>query len=106
MFYCEKCGDGDCCERTDIEGELVLCDKDYDLERRNKMTRPDGAKSARVIQVIEVKGKRGLGTEKDPVREVTQYWDLEGNFLAEMDTEHLAPLVEHDARAIKESISC
>ena len=68
------------------------------------MTRPDGAKSAKVIQVIEVKAKRGLGTEKDPVREVTQYWDFEGNFLAEMDTEHLTPLVEFDVKAIKESI--
>lgn len=51
------------------------------------MVRPDGTKSARVIQVIETKAKRGLGTEKDPVREVTQYWDFEGNFLAEMDSD-------------------
>lgn len=49
------------------------------------MVRPVGTKSAKVIQVIETKSKRGLGTEKDPVREVTQYWDFEGNFLAEMD---------------------
>lgn len=68
------------------------------------MVRPDGTKSAKVIQVIETKAKRGLGTEKDPVREVTQYWDLEGNFLAEMDTEHCIPLVENDAKAVKESI--
>ncbi len=40
------------------------------------MVRPDGTKSAKVVQVIETKAKRGLGTEKDPVREVTQYWDL------------------------------
>ena len=31
------------------------------------MVRPDGVKSAKVIQVIETKAKRGLGTEKDPV---------------------------------------
>ncbi|MDD7638136.1 MAG: carboxypeptidase [Clostridiales bacterium] len=68
------------------------------------MVRPDGTKSAKVIQVIETKAKRGLGTEKDPVRDVTQYWDLEGNFLAEMDTEHCLPLVEYDAKVIKESI--
>ena len=49
------------------------------------MVRPDGTRSARIIQVIETKAKRGLGTEKDPVRQVTQYWDFEGNFLAEMD---------------------
>lgn len=51
------------------------------------MERPDGTKSAKVIQVIETKSKRGLGTEKDPVREVTQYWDFEGNFLAEADND-------------------
>lgn len=66
--------------------------------------RPDGTKSAKVIRVIETKAKRGLGTEKDPVREVTQYWDFEGNFLAEMDSEHCIPLIYHEADAIKESI--
>lgn len=68
------------------------------------MFRPDGTKSARVIYVIETKSKRGLGTEKDPVREVTQYWDFEGKFLAEMDTEHFIPIIEHDAKVVKESI--
>lgn len=68
------------------------------------MVRADGTKSAKVIPVIETKAKRGLGTEKDPVREVTQYWDLEGNFLAEMDAEHCIPTIEHDAKVIKESI--
>lgn len=57
------------------------------------MNRANGTKSAKVIQVIETKAKRGLGTEKDPVREVTQYWDFEGNFLAEMDTEMLIPQI-------------
>ena len=51
------------------------------------MVRADGTKSAKVIQVIETKAKRGLGTEKDPVRDVIQYWDLDGNFLAEADNE-------------------
>ncbi|MDQ9826686.1 hypothetical protein RFZ44_25715, partial [Acinetobacter sp. 163] len=57
------------------------------------MNRANGTKSAKVIQVIETKAKRGLGTEKDPVREVIQYWDFEGNFLAEMDTEMLIPQI-------------
>ena len=69
------------------------------------MKRPDGTKSARVMQVIETMAQRGLGTEKDPVRIVTQYWDLEGNFLAETDTEHCLVLIEYEARAKKESIS-
>ena len=45
-----------------------------------------------------------MGTEKDPVREVVQYWDFEGNFLAEMDKEHCKPLIEYDAKVVKESI--
>lgn len=68
------------------------------------MARPDGTSSAKVIQVIETKAKRGIGTKKDPIRVVTQYWDFDGNFLAEMDTEHCIPTIEHDAMAVKESI--
>ena len=37
--------------------------------------------SAKVIQVIETKSTRGKGTDADPVRQVTQYWDFEGNLL-------------------------
>lgn len=68
------------------------------------MVRPDGTRSAKVIQVIETKAERGFGTEKDPVREVTQYWDFDGNFLAEMDTELLIPQINRECDAIKESI--
>lgn len=68
------------------------------------MVRADGTKSAKVIQVIETKAKRGLGTEKDPVREVTQYWDLDGKFLAEMDTEFCLPIIEYETKAVNESI--
>lgn len=67
------------------------------------MIRADGTKSAKVIQVIETKAKRGLGTEKDPVRDVTQYWDLNGNFLAEMDAEHCMVIIEYDAKSVMES---
>ena len=51
------------------------------------MNRLNGPKSVKVINVIEVKAKRGLGIEKDPVREITQYWDMDGNFLAERDSD-------------------
>ena len=51
------------------------------------MNRLDGPNSVKVIKVIEVKAKRGLGIEKDPVREITQYWDMDGNFLAESDSD-------------------
>lgn len=30
MFYCERCGDADCCERLDLVTEPVLCDKCYE----------------------------------------------------------------------------
>ena len=46
------------------------------------MQRLSGPNSVRAIQVIEVKAKRG-----DPVREITQYWDMNGNFLAERDSD-------------------
>lgn len=68
------------------------------------MVRPRGTDTARVIQVIETKAIRGLGTEKDPAREVTQYWDLNGKFLAEMDTEFCLPIIEYETKVVKESI--
>lgn len=49
------------------------------------MQRLNGPNSVRIISVIEVKAKRGLGIEEDPVREITQYWDQDGNLLAERD---------------------
>ena len=67
------------------------------------MIRPEGTNSARIIQVIETRAKRGLGTKEDPVREVTQYWDLDGNFLAEMDEQHCIAIIEYDAEAVSKS---
>lgn len=49
------------------------------------MGRARGTDSARVVQVIETKALRGAGTEEDMCRVVTQYWDFEGNLLAERD---------------------
>ena len=68
------------------------------------MVRPNGTKSAKVIQVIETKSLRGMGTKKDPVREITQYWDMEGKFLAEMDENYCALITEYDEKAVRESI--
>ncbi|WP_333685127.1 hypothetical protein [Enterocloster lavalensis] len=44
-----------------------------------------GIRGARVIQVIKTKEIKGVGTEKDPVREVIQYWSLDGKPLATSD---------------------
>lgn len=49
------------------------------------MTRPRGTDEARVIQVIETKSIRGNGSDRDLCREVKQYWDFDGNLLAEND---------------------
>lgn len=49
------------------------------------MARPRGTDSARVIQVIETQSLKGSGTENDPCRVVIQYWDFDGNLLAEND---------------------
>ena len=70
------------------------------------MIRPDGTQSAKVIQVIETKSKRGMGTEKDPVREITQYWDMEGNFLAERDNDQqlLLDQIEWESNRLKNII--
>ena len=57
------------------------------------MVRADGPKSVRVISVIEVKANRGLGIEKDPVRVVTQYWDMKEIFLLkEIQTRNCFPI--------------
>lgn len=48
--------------------------------------RPRGTDKARVIQVIETRSLRGRGLdENDMCREVMQYWDFDGNLLAEND---------------------
>lgn len=49
------------------------------------LVRPRGTDRAKVIQVIETSALRGRGTEEDQCREVKQYWDFEGNLLAEND---------------------
>lgn len=49
------------------------------------MARPRGTDKARVIQVIETTSLRGEGTKEDNCRKVKQYWDFNGNLLAEND---------------------
>lgn len=47
--------------------------------------RPRGTDCARVIQVIETRALKGIGTEEDNCREVIQYWDFDGKLLAVND---------------------
>lgn len=48
--------------------------------------RPRGTDKAKIISVIATESIRGYGVKEDPVRIVYQYWDFEGNMLAEHDT--------------------
>lgn len=42
--------------------------------------------TVRIMQVIETtNARRGEGVEGDPIRVLTQYWDMEGRLLAEVD---------------------
>ena len=51
-----------------------------------QLKRGESVNSAKVIQVIQTKSTRGKGTDADPVREVIQYWDFEGNLICEKDS--------------------
>lgn len=49
------------------------------------MVRPRGTDRAQVVRVIVTESIRGCGSSEDMCRSVTQYWDFEGNLLAEND---------------------
>ena len=48
--------------------------------------RPRGTDKAEVIQVIKTESIIGRGIKEDPVRLIYQYWDFNGNLLAQKDT--------------------
>ena len=62
------------------------------------MERLNGPNSAKIISVIEVKAKRGLGIEGDPVREITQYWDAE----RDDDPQLLCDQIAWESKRLKE----
>ena len=66
------------------------------------MQRLNGPDSVKVISVVEVKAKRGMGI----VREITQYWDMDGNFLAERDDDPtlLAEQIEWESNRLRNII--
>ena len=41
--------------------------------------------SVEIVELIKITFKRGKGTEDDPVRVVTQYWDKENVLICEKD---------------------
>ncbi len=52
------------------------------------MIKQRGTDEAKIIKVIKTVSLRGDGTDKDPVRPITQYWDFKGKLLAENDPIH------------------
>lgn len=44
-----------------------------------------GTDNAKVIQVIVTESAIGSGTDEDPIRLITQYWDFDGKLLAKCD---------------------
>lgn len=44
------------------------------------------SQSARLVEVIEVKTAKGEGTDKDPMRIITEYWSKDGKLLAVNDS--------------------
>ena len=51
--------------------------------------KPKGAHEVKVMEVIEVRTKYGEATNESPVREIIQYWNMDGFLLATID-----PLIE------------
>lgn len=47
-----------------------------------------GSRSARLVEVIEVRTCVGKGTEENPKRIVTEYWSKEGKLLAVSDPQY------------------
>lgn len=62
-----------------MEDDVNTQEEVEDVRKNNSV------KKAKVISVVQVEAKIGTGTKEDPVRNVIQYWDIEGNLLAERD---------------------
>lgn len=45
-------------------------------------------RSAKLVELIKTTSITGNGTKENPVREITQYWDLKGNLLFTCDTDN------------------
>ena len=57
------------------------------MDLKEKTVRPRGTDSARLVTLIETKAIQGYGTDDDPVRLKTQFWDFDGNLVAEIDSD-------------------
>ena len=41
--------------------------------------------SVEVLRVVRIISIVGLGTDEEPIQEVVEYWDMDGNLLARRD---------------------
>lgn len=55
------------------------------ISDRNVAASHQTTRVAKVVHVIETVSLRGAGTDRDPIREVIQYWSFDGVLLAERD---------------------
>lgn len=46
---------------------------------------PYRLKTVEVVKVIKVQYTQGKGTKEDPVRTVTEHWDLDHNLISRVD---------------------
>lgn len=58
--------------------------------------RARGTDSAKAVTMIKTISICGAGTEKDPVREITQYWDLYGKLIVTLDSFSNQEEIEHE----------
>ena len=58
---------------------------DSDSEDSVQIIRGSNVQTSRVIEVIRTSSLFGDGTKENPVREIIQYWSLEGKLLATHD---------------------
>ena len=72
-------------EMTETETDAMLEAEHTKAMRETHKFRARGTDAARVIQVIETRSIRGSGTMDDLCRPIRQYWDFDGNLLAEND---------------------
>lgn len=55
------------------------------MSTKKETVHPMGVDSVKVTSVVELKISIGSGDEDDPVRQVTEFWSLDGNRLAVTD---------------------
>lgn len=58
--------------------------------------RARGTDSAKAVIMIKTISICGVGTKEDPVREITQYWDLYGKLIVTLDSFSNQEEIEHE----------